>query len=301
MNPWDFIRAVHALGNDARLHATGLEGVLPSGTVVVISMTAATTTGRPLPDQEWACVLEACDIVQSLEETRHKVSSHCSQKILSYVESRMTLLAPNLSALVGTRVATKLLGVAGGLAAFAKIPACNIHLLGAAKKQDLGLSRIHGNETRYSGYLAQCDLVAGTPADYRKQALRMVEAKASLAARMDAGASSTSRTGQFGASLHEELARKIDKLMEPPPSKLVKALPVPSEGGRKQRRGGRRARKLREMYGPTELQKMQNRVEFGKEEETSDVFDESVGLGMINTKASGKLRATTASATSKGT
>lgn len=291
LDPWDFIRAVRALGNGQTLERKGLEGIVPAGTIVVISMTASTTTGKPLPAVEWSRILEACDMVQYLEETRHK--------ILSYVESRMTLLAPNLSALVGTRVATKMVGVAGGLAAFAKIPACNVHLLGASKKQDLGLSSIHGNDTRYSGYLAQCDLVMQTPEDYRKQALRMVAAKASLAARMDVGGSSSTRSGHYGSSLHEEIARKIDKLMEPPPAKLVKALPVPSEGGRKQRRGGRRARKFREMYGQTELQKMQNRVEFGKEEAEAGAFDETVGLGMIGSQATGKIRAAMASASSK--
>lgn len=38
----------------------------------------------------------------------------------------MTVLAPNLSAIVGTTIAAKLLGVAGGLAAFVKAPAGNV-------------------------------------------------------------------------------------------------------------------------------------------------------------------------------
>lgn len=291
LNPWEFIQTVRAMGNEKDLVQSDLEGILPHGTVVVISMTASTTTGQPLPEDEWQRVQEACDMVYELEANR--------RKILQYVESRMTLLAPNFSALVGTTVATKLVGVAGGLAALAKIPSCNLHLLGASKKQASGLSSIHGNSTRFSGYLAQCDLVANTPSDYRTQALRMVGAKASLAARMDVSASGTKRNGQYGANLHEEIAHKIEKLMEPPPAKLIKALPVPNEGGRKQRRGGRRARKFREMHGLTELRKMQNRVEFGKEEEEAGAFDETMGLGMINTKASGKIRAVSANASSK--
>ena len=289
LNPWEFIRAVRALGNDAELHCIGLEGLVPAGTIVVISMTASTTTGRPLPANEWRRVEEACDRVQQLEEARHR--------ILSYVESRMSLLAPNLSALIGTRIATRLLGVAGGLAAFTKIPSCNVHLLGASQKMSMGLSTAHGDSTRFSGFLAQCDLVAQTPDDYKMQALRMVSAKASLAARMDMGRASGSQHGEYGARLYEEISRKIEKLLEPPPQKLVKALPVPNEGGRKQRRGGRRARKFREMHGLTELHKMQNRVEFGKEEEEAGAFDETMGLGMAGSKASGKVRAVSASAT----
>jgi U4/U6 small nuclear ribonucleoprotein PRP31 len=40
----------------------------------------------------------------------------------------MNVLAPNLSSIVGTTTAAKLLGVAGGLNALAKMPACNVHV-----------------------------------------------------------------------------------------------------------------------------------------------------------------------------
>ena len=40
----------------------------------------------------------------------------------------MNVLAPNLSAIVGTTVAAKLLGVAGGISALAKMPSCNVHV-----------------------------------------------------------------------------------------------------------------------------------------------------------------------------
>lgn len=45
-----------------------------------------------------------------------------------YVSSRMNILAPNLSAIVGTTTAAKLLGVAGGLGGIAKMPACNVYV-----------------------------------------------------------------------------------------------------------------------------------------------------------------------------
>jgi hypothetical protein len=40
----------------------------------------------------------------------------------------MNILAPNLSAIVGTGTAAKLLGVSGGLQAFANMPSCNIQV-----------------------------------------------------------------------------------------------------------------------------------------------------------------------------
>lgn len=56
------------------------------------------------------------------------MGSPSSIQIFMYVSSRMNVLAPNLSAIVGTTTAAKLLGVAGGLSALAKIPACNVHV-----------------------------------------------------------------------------------------------------------------------------------------------------------------------------
>lgn len=49
-------------------------------------------------------------------------------QIFLYVSSRMNVLAPNLSAIVGTTTAAKLLGVAGGLGGISKMPACNVHV-----------------------------------------------------------------------------------------------------------------------------------------------------------------------------
>ena len=221
LNPWDFMRVVQVLGNDTDLTKASLSGIIPHGTVVVISMTAATTAGRPLPDAEWGQIQDACHMAHELDQIRHTA--------LAYVESRMSLLAPNMSALVGTRTATKLLGAAGGLAALAKIPACNLHLLGAARKHSGGLSTIHGASTRFSGFLAQAELVAETPEEYRTQALRMVAGKATLAARMDASGGAGARSGEYGRALYAEIEHKIEKLLEPPPAKLIKALPVPTE------------------------------------------------------------------------
>ncbi len=281
-SPWDYIQAVKAIGNTPDIPTSSLEGILPHGTVVVISMTASTSTAPPLPASEWQAVQEALELVFELESIR--------TRILAYVESRMSYVAPNLSAVVGTRTAAKLLGVAGGLDGLSKIPACNVHLLGAAKKHSIGLSSAHGGSTRSSGFILQCKLIEDTPEDYKRQAVRMVSAKALLAARMDAGKST--RDGSYGRKLHDELAKKIEKLLEPPPQKLDKVLPIPKEGsGGKKRRGGRRARKAKERNGMTELRKMQNRMEFGKQEEEAFGYDESVGLGMIHSSSSGRVRA----------
>ncbi|PWN42862.1 Nop domain-containing protein [Ceraceosorus guamensis] len=278
-NPWDFVRAVQALGNDESLTKASLEQILPHGTVVVISMTASTTQGKPLSTQEWRRVEEATESVFELEAAR--------RKILSYVESRMTLIAPNLSAVVGTRVATKLLGVAGGLTGLSKIPACNVHLLGASKKAATGFSTAFHN--RPVGFIFQAPLIQEVGEEYHRQAQRIVSAKAMLAARVDMNGSD--KYGTYGARIRKELEKRLEKLQEPPPVKMTKALPIPKEGGKKQQRGGRRARKLKEINGTTDLKKQQNRMEFGKAEDEAGIFDETVGLGMMSAGQTGRVRA----------
>lgn len=122
-------------------------------------------------------------------------------QIFLYVSSRMNVLAPNLSAIVGTTTAAKLLGVAGGLGGISKMPACNVHvcqpsvhssdlrlpflsqLLGAQKKIAAGFSSV--TQRRHTGFIFQSEIVTQTPPEYQLRVQRTVGAKAVLAARMD--------------------------------------------------------------------------------------------------------------------
>src|SRR5882762_5290729 len=153
-------------------------------------------------------------------------------QIFMYVSSRMNVLAPNLSAIVGTTTAAKLLGVAGGLGGLAKMPACNVHvciscssyiqsrsepitlfvqLLGAQKKITAGFST--ATQSRHTGFIFQSDLIQLTPQDYQMKVQRTVGAKAVLAARMDLERSR--RDGQYGEELREKIEKHIDRLAAP--------------------------------------------------------------------------------------
>ena len=115
----------------------------------------------------------------------------------------MNILAPNLSAIVGTTTAAKLLGVAGGLSGLAKMPACNVHvrvppcsfavphvhansmqqLLGAQRKIAAGFSSVA--QKRHTGFVFQSNLVQATAEENRMKIQRTIGAKCALAARMD--------------------------------------------------------------------------------------------------------------------
>ncbi|KAG8880451.1 U4/U6-U5 snRNP complex subunit prp31 [Tulasnella sp. 332] len=275
-DPHMFIRAVRAMGNEPELPRGKLGEALPAAIVMTITITSTTTRGQPLPDQVWQAVQRACDLADRMEEAR--------KKIFSYVRSRMSALAPNLSALIGSTTAAKILGVAGGLTALSKMPACNVQHLGKQQRIMNGFST--ATQARHSGFIYYSDLIQNSPIDTREKAQRTVAAKVVLTARMDL---QPGGDGNFGRAMRAKALKHIEQLAEPPPAKVVKALPVPDDGPKK-RRGGKKARKAKEAYAQTELRKLQNRMAFGEAEEEVGAFDETKGLGMLGS-ATGKVRA----------
>ncbi|WVR05411.1 hypothetical protein IAU60_002426 [Kwoniella sp. DSM 27419] len=285
-DPWTYIAAVQAIGNADDLTKCAFPSTLPAATILSITLTATSTRGRKLTPAEWMTVQKAIEVAGELRTAR--------EQIFAYVESRMAAVAPNLSAIVGTGIAAKLLGLAGGLQAFSRQPSCNIMLFGAMKKS---LSSAHlsaASQQRHTGFVFQSAVVQSAQPEDRRRAQRAVSAKCTLAARIDAGKGS--RDGSYGRKCLAELQKRIQKMAEPPPNKMTKALPIPQETNRK-KRGGKRARKAKEAYAQTELRKLQNRMEFGKAEEEIGVDDETVGLGMIG--SAGKVRGQVADARSK--
>ncbi|KAK2466357.1 hypothetical protein APHAL10511_001999 [Amanita phalloides] len=276
-DPAMYIRSVRALGNNEDLTKVDLTGILPPAVIMSVVVTATTTSGKQLSEADWIATQRACDLADRLEDAR--------KNIFLYVSSRMNMLAPNLSAIVGTTTAAKLLGVAGGLSGLAKMPSCNVHLLGAQRKITAGFST--ATQRRHTGFIFQSEIVTQTPPEYRMKVQRTVGAKCALSVRMDLGRSH--RDGNYGRTLREQIEKHIDRLTAPPPSKVVKALPIPNDGAKK-RRGGRRARKAKDAYAQTELRKLQNRMAFGEAEEEVGAFDQTKGMGMIGV-GTGKVRA----------
>ncbi|CAO3594835.1 unnamed protein product [Absidia cylindrospora] len=258
-----------------------LRFILPSATIMVVTVTATTTNGRRLTDEEWQRTEDACDMALALEEAR--------KKIINYVASRMTIIAPNLSHVVGSATAAQLLSAAGGLREFCKIPGCNVQVLGNNRKVVLGFSVATSNP-HGGGFIAQSPMVLAMPQDLRRKATKIISGKATLAGRIDQ--SRTATDGELGRKMREEIDQKLEKLQEPPPSKNTKALPIPDEGAKK-KRGGKRVRRQKEVYAMTELRAARNRMTFGEQEEEFGYGDETEGLGMA-AKQIGKIRATQA-------
>ncbi|KAI8618914.1 hypothetical protein BC830DRAFT_1060949 [Chytriomyces sp. MP71] len=283
MNALDYARAVKAIGNEMDMTKLDLKALLPQSLIVSITLASAGTNGKPLPEDTLAAVMEACDTALALEQT--KIT------LLEYVESRMTFLAPNLTAILGSTTAAKLMGAAGGLTALSKIPASNMVVVGKVGKSsgDTGTGLFAKGQYKHAGFIYYSDIVQGVHKDWRIKAARMIAAKCCLAARIDRARETLD--GNAGRIWRDDIMKKLEKAQEPPKGKSIKALPIPSEGSKK-RRGGKRLRRQKEKMAATEAWKAQNRLKFGEAEEEIIVGDTIKGLGLLGGQT-GKLRMST--------
>lgn len=70
-------------------------------------------------------------------------------------------------------------------------------------------------------FIFQCDIIQGTPPALRKRAARLVGAKCTLLARVDAYGQDPS--GEAGATMKEDMRKKVEKWQEPALAKQTKA------------------------------------------------------------------------------
>mmetsp|Transcript_45152 Transcript_45152/g.107433 ORF Transcript_45152/g.107433 Transcript_45152/m.107433 type:complete len:497 (-) Transcript_45152:121-1611(-) len=264
-SPLDYLQVVQRIGNTKDLTTIDFSDILPNTAVMAITVTASMTAGTTLPRPELDKVMVASDEAFILND--------CKRDVLLYLESRMSGLAPNLSALLGAALAAKLITSAGGLLNLARMPAQNVMLIGSTKKALLGMS---SSAYHTQGIVMMSDLILTTPLEFRNRAVKLVAGKCGLAARVDSFHESP--LGQVGTQLREKILQSLAKAQEPPPAKQKKTLPAPEDRPRA-KRGGKRHRRIKEKYGQTEFKKMLNRVKFGVDAE-ENIYTEEWGLGL---------------------
>ena len=292
-NPLDYAKTVAILRNgplnnikslsDSTDNLVGvpLKSILDGPSLMTIAMEGTTTKGSPISESELSTTLSACSMTFSLDRAKHTLTS--------YVQSRMNIFAPNLTALIGSLTAAQLLNFAGGVTGLAKTPACNIPPLGSKKQTQTGFATNVG--VRQQGFLYHSPVIQNIPNDLKRQAMRIVSAKVVLAARVDRVHESPD--GSAGEDLKSACLERLQKLIEPPPNRGARALPAPDDKPSR-KRGGRRARKAKEATAVTDLRKLQNRMAFGKEEKEVGygTGEGTKGLGMIGMEGDGRVRAT---------
>ena len=87
----------------------------------------------------------------------------------------MQYIAPNLSEIVGSTAAAQLIAVAGGLESLAAMPACNIQVIGAQRKNLLGFSK--AMQKTHLGLFGTMDIVKNAPPDFQTKLVRLLSTK----------------------------------------------------------------------------------------------------------------------------
>eukprot|EP00039_Didymoeca_costata_P000974 m.48542 g.48542 ORF g.48542 m.48542 type:complete len:490 (-) comp10571_c0_seq1:119-1588(-) len=267
LHPLDYFRTVKTMQNQMDCTQLNLTEILAPATIMIVSVTASTTQGKTLDEEELARVLEAADMGLALNDAKNK--------IFDYVESRMYFLSPNLTHICGANTAAKMMGAAGGLTTLSSMPACNILLLGAQKRALAGFSA--AAMLPNTGFLFYCDIVQSQPPELRRKAARLVAGKCALAARVDSYHDGNVTGATVGITMRKDIEKKLEKALEPPPAKVSKALPKP-DGEHKKKRGGKRVRKMKERYSMSEARKASNRVGFGELGE--DIYQTEMGFSL---------------------
>ncbi|KAI0987233.1 hypothetical protein GJ496_000726 [Pomphorhynchus laevis] len=307
LDPLGYILTAKTLGNDVdkAKNCDDLLNFLNQATIMVVSVSASATQGTELSTEQ-------LQVIDDAYQTAIMLNNH-QEYMFKFIESRMTFIAPNLTALLGASVAAKIIGVAGGLTNLSKMPACNLLVLGSSKKFATGGMFTSSRFTYFAsataasnpdknkiansfassgiasstGFISRSDLVKDSPVDLRAKIARLVACKCSLAARVDICHSYPD--GSRGQQFRNQILQKIEKLEEPPPVKQVKPL-IPPIDPIGQRRGGRRARKMKERLGLTEVRKQANRMTFGEIEQDAYQEDLGLSLGQIGKSGSGRVR-----------
>eukprot|EP00752_Nemacystus_decipiens_P014672 g13068.t1 len=276
--PADYIRTVQVMKNEMDMTHVDLESALPQTTVMVVSVTGSTTSGRPLSEEDLEECIKGCKEYEALVEAK--------ASILDFVETRMTNMAPNVCAIVGSRITAQLLALTGGLTAMSKTPPCNLQTMGKEKKT---LSGFSSKATLVnSGLLLSCDVVQVAPPYLRPKALKVVAYKVGLASRMDSFRNDPS--GEMGRKWRGEVEEKIEKWQELQTAKTKKALPKPDDMPAR-KRGGKRVRKFKQKFAMTDVRKEANRMGFASM--ADEYSDTAMGLdfGMLGKSGSGRVRA----------
>jgi U4/U6 small nuclear ribonucleoprotein PRP31 len=278
-NKIDYIKTVLRIGNEMDMTLVELNDLLPSASVMVVSVTGSTTSGQPLSTSDLDDCFKACEELLQLDRDK--------AQILQYVQSRMNKIAPNVCVLIGSRVAAQLMGMAGGLMALSRIPACNIQVMGQERRHMSGFSNI--SAMPHMGIIQYCDIVQDSPPFIRKKCLKIVAAKVALMARVDSYKNHPDAAE--GTRMRKEVQDKIEKLLEPPKAKTKKALPIPEEK-KKSRRGGKRVKRWKERFAMTEMRAAQNKMNVSVTEGEYGDSAMGVDMGLLSAKGqSGKIRA----------
>jgi len=125
--------------------------------------------------------------------------------LLTYLQTKMGAVAPNLTALLGESVAARLISHAGSLTNLAKFPASTVQILGAEKALFRAL-KTRGKTPKY-GLLFHSTFIGRAQAANKGRISRFLANKCSIASRLDCF--SEIPVSVFGEKLREQVEERL--------------------------------------------------------------------------------------------
>lgn len=130
------------------------------------------------------------------------------ETLSEYLKQRMNAVAPNLAALIGDIVGSKLISHAGGLTNLSKYPSSTIQILGAEKALFRAL-KTKGKTPKY-GLIFNSTFIGRAQQKNKGRISRYLANKCAIASRVDAF--SDKPTNKFGESLKDQMEERLKYL-----------------------------------------------------------------------------------------
>ena len=159
---------------------------------------ARVSMGQDISDADMENVSAFAQRVVSLAEYR--------KSLYAYLESKMSVVAPNLAALIGEVVGARLISHAGSLTNLSKYPASTVQILGAEKALFRAL-KTKGNTPKY-GLIYHSSFIGRAGQKNKGRISRFLANKCSIASRIDNF--SAVPTTKFGAALKQQVEERLE-------------------------------------------------------------------------------------------
>ncbi|NXN26426.1 NOP56 protein, partial [Nycticryphes semicollaris] len=254
---YTYCRLAKFIGNRKELSEESLEGleeiVMDSAKAQAILEASRSSMGMDISPLDLINIESFSSRVISLSEYR--------KGLQEYLRSKMSQVAPSLSALIGEVVGARLISHAGSLTNLAKYPASTVQILGAEKALFRAL-KTRGNTPKY-GLIFHSTFIGRAAAKNKGRISRYLANKCTIASRIDCF--SEVPTSVFGDKLREQVEERLAfyETGEPPRKNLevmkeavVEASEVVAEVKRKQEKKEKKKKK-REKEKKREKQRME--------------------------------------------
>ncbi|UKJ88159.1 ribonucleolar protein [Theileria orientalis] len=169
-----------------------------------VKKAARHSIGQELADLDLKNILNFSDNVIRLDDMRTKLST--------YLNDKVSTVAPNLNTVVGSLLSGRLISHAGSLVNLAKAPASTIQILGAEKALFRAL-KSRSNTPKY-GLLYQSTFIGKANNKHKGKAARYLANKCALAARLDYFCDVNSDV--YGKKMSEQLGKRMEYLLGGP-------------------------------------------------------------------------------------